>query len=57
MKHPGITIFLLFFGISMLDAFWAGHRERALFWVAMGTAFAVMDQVRRRRHTKGDSPE
>lgn len=24
MKYPGVTIFLLFFGISLLDALWNG---------------------------------
>jgi hypothetical protein len=43
MKHPGLTIFLVFFGISLLDAFWGGHWARGLFWVAIGLLFFVMD--------------
>ena len=52
MKHAGITIFLLFFGLSLLDAFWGGHWVRALFWIGMGLAFVALDRSRRGRDTK-----
>ena len=47
MKYPGMTIFLLFFGLSLLDALWGGHWLRAAFWIAMGLVFWGLD---RRRH-------
>ena len=50
MKHRGITIFLLFFGISLLDAFRGGHWLRAVFWVGIGLVFWAFDHGRRRRH-------
>jgi len=56
MKHPGITIFLLFFGISLLDALWGGHWLRAAFWLAVGIAFAAMDHVRRGRTDQSHNP-
>ena len=34
--RPGLTVFILFFGIALLDAVGGGHWARALFWVAMG---------------------
>ena len=49
MRYTGVTIFLLFFGLSLLDALWGGHWLRAGFWIAMGLAFAAMDSVRRGR--------
>jgi hypothetical protein len=54
MRYSGITIFLLFFGISLLDALWGGHWLRAGFWIAMGFAFGAMDQVRRGRAGRAD---
>jgi len=48
MSSPGLTIFVVFFGISLLDALWGGHWLRAGFWVAMGVAFWALDRMRRR---------
>lgn len=45
---PGITVFVLFFGLALLDAFRAGDWLRAAFWVAIGAVFLWMDQPRRR---------
>lgn len=45
---PGLTVFILFFGVALLDALGHGHWGRALFWVAMGAAFWVLDRARRR---------
>jgi hypothetical protein len=56
MKHPGFTIFLVFFGISLLDALWGGHWAIALFWIAMGLVFAAMDHVIRRRTGQAGNP-
>lgn len=49
MGNPGITIFLLFFGVSLLDAFASGNWLRAGFWVVMGAAFWALDRMRRER--------
>ena len=35
----GITIFLIFFGVSLLDAFSGGHWLRAAFWLVIGVLF------------------
>jgi hypothetical protein len=47
MSYPGLTIFLVFFGISLLDALWGGHWTRAIFWVSTGVVFFIMDRSRR----------
>jgi hypothetical protein len=49
MAYAGVTIFLLFFGISLLDAVAGGHWIRAAFWIAMGIAFWILDRTRRTR--------
>lgn len=49
VPYSGITIFLLFFGVSLLDAFWGGHWIRAGFWIAMGLVFVALDRVRKFR--------
>ncbi len=52
MKYAGFTIFLLFFGISLLDALWGGHWVRALFWVGIGLLFFALDHARKARGAK-----
>lgn len=47
--RPGLTVFILFFGIALLDAVGGGHWARALFWVAMGAVFWLLDRGRRRQ--------
>ena len=47
MTYPGLTIFVVFFGISLLDALWGGHWVRAAFWIGIGLAFWAFDRVRR----------
>ena len=44
MRHEGLIVFLLFFGIALLDAIGAGRWTLALFWVAVGLAFALLDR-------------
>ena len=52
MRHlrfgPGLTIFVLFFGIALVDAFAAREWLRATFWCVVGLGFAVADSARRR---------
>lgn len=52
MAYPGMTIFLLFFGISLLDALWTGHWARGASWMAIGLAFWGFDRIRRTRGRK-----
>lgn len=52
MAYPGLTIFLVFFGISLLDALGGGHWLRVAFWIAIGLAFWALDRVRRGRGVK-----
>ena len=44
-----VTVFLLFFGISLLDAFRFHDWLRAAFWCAIGLFFLHADALRRRR--------
>jgi len=54
MTYPGLTVFLLFFGISLLDAFEGGHWLRGIFWIGIGLAFWVFDRVQRGRQIGSD---
>ena len=45
---PGFAVFVLFFGVAMLDALRSHDWLRAAFWVAIGTVFLWMEQPRRR---------
>jgi hypothetical protein len=45
----GLTIFAVFFGIALLDAFKLGHWWTALFWVAMGSFFVALEARGRQR--------
>ncbi len=50
MRHEGLTVFLLFFGIALLDAIAEGHWIRAICWLAVGVCFALLDRWSTRRH-------
>ena len=41
---PGMTIFVLFFGIALLDAVRSGEWPRVLFWIAIGAAFWILER-------------
>ena len=43
MSWPGVTMFLLFFGIATMDALTSRNWLRIAFWVLMAAAFAVLD--------------
>jgi len=51
MSWPGITMFLLFFGIATTDALTSRNWLRIVFWIAMAIAFAALDYVGQRRRT------
>jgi hypothetical protein len=52
MRHlrlgTGFTVFVLFFGIALLDAFRQGAWLRAAFWCAIGLVFLALDSMKRR---------
>lgn len=39
-----LTIFVLFFGIAVLDAFRGGHWLQVLLWGVLGTGFYLADR-------------
>jgi hypothetical protein len=45
---PGLTVFILFFGVALIDAVRGGDWLRVLFWLAMGVTFWLLDQRRLR---------
>ena len=40
------TVFLLFFGISLLEAFQSRHWLKAVLWLAIGYVFLLADRKR-----------
>ncbi|MEO8622798.1 MAG: hypothetical protein ABI625_17130 [bacterium] len=52
-----MTIFMLFFGIALLDALKAHHWIQAWLWIAFGAAFLWSDLVERgRRESMNKAP-
>lgn len=56
MAYAGVTVFLIFFGVSLLDALWGGHWIRAGFWIVIGAAFWALDRMRREGRSKPQPP-
>jgi hypothetical protein len=46
-RATNVTIFLLFFGMSLLDAFRSRDWLRAALWLAIGLVFLVADRGER----------
>ena len=46
MPRPGFVVFILFFGVGILDALRGGQWPRVAFWLMMGVLFWFLD----RRH-------
>jgi hypothetical protein len=44
MSKPGFTVFLLFFGVALLDAVQGGAWPRIAFWVGAGIAFWLLER-------------
>ena len=42
------TVFLLFFGVALLEAFQTQNWLKAGFWVAIGVVFLVADKLEQR---------
>ncbi len=49
MSRPGLTIFVIFFGLSFLDAVRNGPWVRVVLWAVLALAFAGLDLMRGRR--------
>jgi hypothetical protein len=43
----GFTVFLLFFGVSLIEALETKNWLKAAFWLAIGVVFLVSDNLRR----------
>lgn len=59
MRHEGLTVFLLFFGLALLDAITTGRWVQAAFWIAVGACFVVLDRWSHRNsstHRRGNRP-
>ena len=52
MSRPGTTIFILFFGVALLDALRGGAWPRVVFWVGIGAAFWLMESWSLRRSAR-----
>lgn len=44
MRYAGVTVFILFFGVSLVDAFANGEWGRAGLWLAAGIGFWALDR-------------
>jgi hypothetical protein len=52
MKYAGVTVFVLFFGLSLLDAFRNQEWLRAALWLGAGCAFWALDRFAIRRGSR-----
>jgi hypothetical protein len=43
----GFTVFVLFFGISLFEAFQNHEWTRAVLWLLVGTVFLIADNIRK----------
>lgn len=53
MRYAGIAVFVLFFGVSLLDAFANQEWARAGLWLAVGVAFWALERYGIRRRRRG----
>lgn len=52
MRFAGVAIFVLFFGVSLVDAF-ANHQwDRAALWLGAGIAFWALEHYGLRREKR-----
>jgi len=42
-----VTVFVIFFGLSLIDAIWSHHWVGALLWLAFGLLFVRSDSPKR----------
>lgn len=43
-----VAVFLLFFGVALIDALMSGNLLRAAFWIILGLFFMRADALKRR---------
>ena len=48
--QSAFTIFILFFGVSLLDALQGGNWKKAAFWLAIGTTFLILGGLRKTKN-------
>lgn len=46
-RGTNATVFVLFFGIALIEATQAGHWLAVLFWLAIGSFFLAADRMHR----------
>ena len=46
-RGSNATVFVLFFGIALIDAIQGGHWLWVLFWLAIGSFFLAADRMHR----------
>jgi hypothetical protein len=49
---PGLTVFILFFGVALIDAVRGGEWPRVAFWVTMGLVFFLIERKGFFRNTR-----
>ena len=47
LRLQGFTIFLLFFGVAVLEGFQTRNWIKAALWLAIGVVFFVADNLRK----------
>ena len=52
IRLVGFTVFIIFFGAAVLDAFATRNWLRSVFWLAIGMAFLIADNLRKPEPTK-----
>jgi len=45
--NTNFTIFILFFGVAMLEAFQTKNWTKAAFWLVIGVVFLMADNVKK----------
>ena len=53
--RASFTVFLLFFGISLIEAFRTRNWINAAFWVAIAVMFLIADNLKGRKIQKNES--
>ncbi len=43
-----VTVFVLFFGVALIEAFQTRNWLKAVFWLAIGVVFLLADNPKRR---------
>lgn len=57
MPNQDLTIFILFFGVSVLDAFRSGDLVRAGFWFVIGLVFWTADRFTKAQRSAEKRPD